>query len=186
MIRRCLLALNSLILSTGLFGCAALWHPDAPPLLRLSPASLGRELTLAQRLDVQVGEQTRSVDVALEIDADEIRMAIMQFGQTVAHVVWDGQHLEQVLAPGWPRVVSGEQVLNDLQLVWWPLAQVRAALPQGWAVMDSFQRRELRHGEHVVVSVQVIKPGHIELIQRADGYTLQVHSQNETPVYSTP
>ena len=99
MIRRCLLALNSLILSTGLFGCAALWHPDAPPLLRLSPASLGRELTLAQRLDVQVGEQTRSVDVALEIDADEIRMAIMQFGQTVAHVVWDGQHLEQVLAP---------------------------------------------------------------------------------------
>ncbi|MES2091237.1 MAG: DUF3261 domain-containing protein [Pseudomonadota bacterium] len=186
MSRRFLISVCSLILLAGLVGCASLLRADAPPLLRLSPASMGRELTVAQRLDVQVGNQTRSVDVALEIDAEAVRMAFMQYGQTVAHVVWDGQHLEQRLAPGWPKVVSAEQVLNDLQLVWWPLAQVQAALPQGWTVTDTFQRRELRHGDRVVVTVRVIEPGHIELIQRADGYTLQVHSQGATPEFAAP
>ena len=186
MFRRFLWVLTSLVMSFGLVGCGALWHRDAPPLLRLSPASLGRELTMAQKLDVQVGDQSRSVDVALEVDAESVRMAIMQFGQTVAHVVWDGQRLEQGLAPGWPKVVSAEQVLNDLQLVWWPLVQVRAALPVGWTVTDSPQRRELRHGDRVVVSVRVIETGHIELIQYADGYTLQVHSQGATPVFTAP
>jgi hypothetical protein len=180
----CLAAM--LALMAGLSGCASWFHGDDMPLLRLSPASLGRELTVVQRLDVQAAGQSRSLDVALEVDAESVRMAVMQLGHTVARLTWDGAKLEQSLAPGWPKVVSAERVLSDLQLVWWPAAQVRSALPADWTLTESTQARELRHGERLVTSVQVLGPGHIELVQHTQGYTVQVHSQGATPVFASP
>jgi hypothetical protein len=112
---RCTMAL---LIASLMTGCALFKGGAAKPLLRLTPASLGRELTAVQRMEVQAAGQSRSLDVALEVDASAVRMAVMQFGQTVARLDWDGQTLTQSLAPGWPSVVSAERVLSDLQLVW--------------------------------------------------------------------
>lgn len=184
-LRGCYLA-AMLALTAGLGGCAA-WLPgDGMPLLRLSPASLGRELTVAQRMDVQAAGQSRSLDVALEVDAEAVRLAIMQLGHTVARLEWDGRKLEQSLAPGWPKVVSAERVLSDLQLVWWPAAQVRSALPAGWTLTESAQARELRHGEQIITSARLLAPGRVELVQHTQGYTVQVRSQGATPVFAAP
>jgi hypothetical protein len=176
----------ALALMAGLGGCASWWHGDNLPLLRLNPASLGRELTVVQRLDVQAVGQSRSLEVALEVDAESVRMAVMQLGHTVARLDWDGAKLEQSLAPGWPKVVSAERVLSDLQFVWWPAAQVRSALPEGWTLTESAQARELRHGERLVTSARVLAPDHIELTQHTQGYAVQVHSQGAAPLFATP
>lgn len=167
-------------------GCASWFQGDGMPLLRLSPASLGRELTVVQRMDVQAAGQSRSLDVALEVDAESVRLAVMQLGHTVARLDWDGRQLEQSLAPGWPKVVSAERVLSDLQLVWWPVDQVRSALPAGWTLTESSHARELRHGEQLITSAKLLAPDHIELIQHTQGYTVQVHSQGATPVFAAP
>jgi hypothetical protein len=37
-----------------------------------------------------------------------------------------------------------------------------------------------------VVTVRVLGPGHVELIQHAEGYTLHVHSQGATPEFLAP
>lgn len=168
-----------------LAGCAT-QPPAATPLLRLAPASLGRELAVVQQLDIQVAGQSRSLDVALEVDAQSVRMAFLQLGQTVARLEWDGRQLEQSLAPGWPKVVSAERVLSDLQLVWWPAAAVRAGLAPGWQLAESPQTRELSHEGRVVVSVRKLAPEHVELIQHAEGYTVQIHTRGASPVFSTP
>lgn len=170
----------------ALSGCAWLKGGPSSPLLRLSPASLGRELTVVQRMDVQAAGQTRSLDVALEADAESVRMAFMQLGQTIARLEWDGQTLTQTLAPGWPEVVSAERVLSDLQLVWWPTEIVRAGLPAGWRLVETAQGRTLFKGDNRVVDVRQIAPGHIELIQGAEGYTVQVRSQGAIPAFSAP
>jgi len=165
-------------------GCASWFQGDGMPLLRLSPASLGRELTVVQRMDVQAAGQSRSLEVALEVDAASVRLAVMQLGHTVARLDWDGRKLDQSLAPGWPKVVSAERGLSDLQLVWWPVDQVRSALPAGWTLTETPQMRELRHGEQRITSAKLLGPGHIELIQHTQGYTVQVHSQGATPVFA--
>ena len=159
---------------------------DAAPLLRLAPSSLGRELAVVQQLDVQAAGQTRSLDVALEADAQSVRMAFMQLGQTIARLEWDGRQLEQSLAPGWPKVVSAERVLSDLQLVWWPAEAVRAGLAPGWALAESPQTRELSYQGRTVTSVRKLAPDHVELIQHAEGYTVQIHTRGASPVFSAP
>lgn len=168
-----------------LAGCAT-QPPAATPLLRLAPSSLGRELAVVQQLDIQAAGQSRSLDVALEVDAQSVRMAFLQLGQTVARLEWDGRQLEQSLAPGWPKVVSAERVLSDLQLVWWPAAAVRAGLAPGWQLAESPQTRELSHDGHVRVSVRKLAPEHVELVQHAEGYTVQIHTRGASPVFSTP
>ena len=160
--------------------------PAATPMLRLAPSSLGRELAVVQQLDVQVAGQTRSLEVALEADAQSVRMAFLQLGQTVARLEWDGRQLAQSLAPGWPRVVSAEQVLSDLQLVWWPAAAVREGLAPGWQLAESPQTRELSYQGRVLTSVRKLAPEHVELVQHAQGYTVQIHTRGASPVFSAP
>lgn len=175
------LALANLMMVLMLAACAGLPQARTPPLLHLSPASLGRELALVQRLEIRVGAQSRTFDVALEIDANELRVVMLQFGQTVARLVWDGHQLQQQLAPGWPAVISAAQVLNDLQMLWWPTDKIRAVLPAGWALIESAQGRELRHGDQLVTSLVMVAPGHIELKQFLVGYLLHVHSKDAEP-----
>lgn len=160
--------------------------PAAAPLLRLAPSTLGRELTVVQQLEVQAAGQTRSLDVALEADAQSVRMAFMQLGQTVARLEWDGRQLAQSLAPGWPKVVSAERVLSDLQLVWWPAGAVRAGLAPGWQLAESPQTRELVYQGRVVTSVRKLAADHVELVQHTEGYTVQVYTRGASPVFSTP
>src|SRR5205085_5595593 len=47
--------------------------------LRLSPASLGRELALQQHMTVSAHGHAQQMDVAIEVDADAVRMAVMDF-----------------------------------------------------------------------------------------------------------
>ncbi|MGH6649219.1 DUF3261 domain-containing protein [Aquabacterium sp.] len=180
--RLAVLAAMTLLLAA----CAWLRGEPAAPLFRLTPASLGRELTVVQRMDVAVAGQHRSLDVALEVDPDAVRLAVMQLGQTIARLDWDGRTLSQTLAPGWPKVVSAERVLSDLQMVWWPADTLRAALPPGWRLFETARGRTFFREDNPVVTVRLVEPGHIELIQGAEGYTVQLHSQGASPAFAEP
>lgn len=149
------------------------------PLLRLSPASLGRGIAVMQRMEVEFQGHMVSFDTALEIDQSELRLAVLQMGQTVARLSWNGEQLSQVFAPGWPEVIPAEQVLSDLQYVWWPRGRVQAALPSGWRLIENPGGRELLHGERQVLSVSVLRAGVIELRHAAPGYTVRLHTDGD-------
>lgn len=181
--------LAGLVGSTGalvLGGCASWQLLESAPLLRLSPASLGRELAVVQRMEVEAQGQVRVFETALEVDQDELRLAVLQLGQTIARLSWDGQTLTQSLAPGWPSVVSAEHVLSDLQYVWWPQAQVQGALPTGWTLLAQADGRELRHGDTVVLDMRAVRPGVIELRHRERGYVVRLQTQGAQPDFGTP
>lgn len=162
-----------------LAGCATAPAPasDAAPVLRLSPASLGRELQAQQQLAVTARGQARRVDVLLEVDAAAVRLALVTFGQTAARLSWDGTTLTEDRAAWLPAVVSGERILSDLQLALWPEASVRAALPAGWFLDADAQGRTLRQRTVPVVTVAYPSPGRILLDQRHDGYQLVIDSR---------
>ncbi|WP_372524500.1 DUF3261 domain-containing protein [Piscinibacter sp.] len=169
---RCVVLLAALLL-----GCATppAGHREAP-LLRLAPAALGRTLALQQQLVVEARGQTQRVDVLLEADADAVRLALLNLGQTVARLEWDGQQLQETRAAWWPAEVRSERILSDLQLVWWPADAVRAALPAGWALSASPAQRELVEGSELVTVVRYLSPTLVELDNRRAGYRLRIES----------
>lgn len=166
-----------LLLASLLAACASV-DPAPPPelTLRLSPASLGRELALQQRMTVQAMGRSQQLDVAIEVDAQAVRMAVLDFGQTVARLDWDGRTLEQTRAPGWPAHITGERVLSDLQLVHWPLAAIAPALPSGWSVRQEDAQRVLRYGDKTMLRVRYPASGTAEIDNLAGGYSVRLEA----------
>jgi hypothetical protein len=177
---------SAIFLLGGLLSACATSSPHlAPPaLLRLSPASLGGTLSLQQQLWVSAQGQEHRFDAVLEVDAEAVRLAVLNLGQTVARLEWDGKNLTESKVAWWPSAVSGERVLSDLQLMLWPVAEIAAALPPGWAVEQSEpQLRTLRDGQELVATVRYLTPTVAELAQLRQAYRIRVESR---PLESAP
>ncbi|MCC2674998.1 MAG: hypothetical protein K0R58_1945 [Ramlibacter sp.] len=166
---------------TALAGCA-LPRPRGVPeayALRLSPASLGRELSLQQRMTVTFAGHSQQMDVALEVDAQVVRLAVLAFGQTVARLDWDGRDLRESRAPGWPPAVTGARVLSDLQLVHWPADAIRRSLPMAYTLEADAQERVLRVGSTALARVRYPATGAAEIDNLAAGYRLRLDAWPE-------
>jgi len=169
-------------------GIPVLLGEETTLTLLLQPATLGMELSMMQRMRVRLDAYPMApspeLEVAFEADASSVRIAILQLSHTVARIDWDGNRVEQQLAPGWPKVVSAERILSDLQMVWWPLSAIQNELPQGWTVRESGAIREFIHGEKVVTTVKAISSRSIELIQAEEGYRVQLTTAGEVPQFA--
>jgi len=151
--------------------------PSATPaLLQLSPASLGRGLALQQQLRFSGKGETQSADALLEVDGEAVRLAIQMAGQSVLRLRWDGKHLQQWRADWLSAAVQGERVLGDLQLAWWPLSAINAALPPGWRLQPTATGRQLRYGDEIVTDIRFPTAGQIDIEQHREGFTLTIIS----------
>jgi len=180
------MALAVSCISVSLLACASLTREQAAPVLRLAPASLGKSLSAVQHLDIEVAGQVRGVDAMLEVDEAQIRLAVLQWGQTIARLSWDGQTLDESLAPGWPRVVSGAQVLSDLQYVWWPSHAIQAVLPNGWVLHEQPRRRTLLHDGRSVLIIDAVGDGTIDMSHLDTGYRVKIRTQGDQPGFVSP
>ncbi len=183
--RRQLIAALALLLAA----CAHQAPAPAVPLLHLSPASLGRELALAQRLTVltlpdaaaDTVVRERSLETQLQVDAQSLQLAAMALNQRVMRLQWDGRQLQVERHPLLPAEVDPERVLRDLQLSCWPLAAVQGALPAGWQAADANDVRELTFDGQLQLRVEGVnracRSGRITLDNRREGYRLSIESR---------
>ena len=182
----------TILAALALAACAH--APEAPrlhlPALKLAPSSLGLSLSLAQRLTVRqlpaaadspMPPQEHSLEVQLEIDASELRLAAFAMGQRVLLLRWDGRELQSQRHPMLPGEVDEAGVLRDIELSYWPVEAIRAALPPGWLLDDAAQRRTLSFdGDPQVVIDYAGSPrwqGRAELDNRLEGYRLSIESK---------
>ena len=171
-------------------GCA-LTPATAPevPVLHLAPSALGQNLNLVQRLTIKklpdaarssLGGSEHSLDVLLQIDQANLKLAAFALGQRVLTLSWDGHQLDSSRHPLLPVAVGAEEVLRDIQLVYWPPAAIRQALPADWTVADIGSTRTLSFQQQpeVVVSYSAVPAwtGRAELDNRAEGYRLVIES----------
>ncbi len=159
--------------------------PPAEFSLRLSPGSLGRELQLAQRITVVRGEERRSFDAQLEVDAASVRIAAVALGQTVASLHWDGTTLEQHVSAHVPPAVTAERILSDVQLAWWPATAIRAGLRDGFTLEEGQGQRALLldGAPFAQVTYEGTAPAwaHVHLTHQRFGYALDIESVEATP-----
>ncbi len=195
------IVLTALVSTLG--ACAWLQGPGEPvPALKLAPAALGFEMSVAQRVTVSQpappGDDTPhsiSADAVLEVDANSVRMAVLGLGQAMLRVEWDGRQLTQSHAPGWPDAADGGQILNDVQLALWPAQSIRAALPQGWTLSDHIAtssapaQRWLMHDGHPSVRIDYPGPQRtvmVHLDRRAqEAWRVEIESASALP-FSPP
>jgi hypothetical protein len=175
---RCVaVALVAAVLVLSLAACATPSASTSAPLLRLQPSALGQTLALQQRLTVQAQGRIQQLDVALEADAQAVHLAVLDLGQVVARLEWDGHALRESRAAGWPDAVRGERILSDLQLVYWPAEAIRPALPAGWSLAVQDGMRSLRSGERTVLQVRYPAAGAAELENLVERYRIRIESR---------
>lgn len=177
--RTSLRRLAALSLALALAACATVPSRVAVelPVLQLPPSALGRSMALQQRLEFVFGREQRELDALLEVDAQQVRLAVQALGRSGVTLVWDGTTLQQTRADWLPATVRGERVLDDLQFVHWPVEAIGSALPVGWAVDEAANgTRVLRQGGEVWLRATHRAANTVELENRAEGYRLVVHS----------
>lgn len=154
------------------------------PLLRLSPASLGRYLSEHQVLSIEgPGGEAATLDVLLEIDDRELRMALLQTGRVMARLQWDGSQLQTMRAPGWPEDISEERILSDMQMALWPLSAVQASLPPSWSIEQHASTRYLRERSQDRVVFASHEPGHMIIDYLHSGWRLAIRSRTSGPTH---
>lgn len=152
---------------------------DAAPSLRLTPAALGREMALQQRLDFFLGERRESIEAMVEVDAGSVRVVMHAQGQVALRLEWDGHTLDQTRAEWLPPVLDAQRVLDDLQLVYWPAAAIKERLPAGWHLVDTPGSRRLLQDGEIVATVVYVAANHARL--RRQTYALDIHSVPVAP-----
>ncbi|QNP49324.1 DUF3261 domain-containing protein [Diaphorobacter aerolatus] len=152
-------------------------QPTASPWLALAPSALGCAAAAQQRLTVQPpGQQGRELDALLEVDASTMRLAILNLGQMVGTLEWDGQQINPQLSRWWPAVLKPEQVLGDVQLAFWPQQAIVRALPAGWSLQVSGGERVLRYDGVERVKVRQLDVNALEVVYPQGRWSLRIDS----------
>ncbi|HEY9103768.1 DUF3261 domain-containing protein [Chitinimonas sp.] len=173
-----------------LAACATVRQPPLVlPSLQLAPGAFGQSVSLVQRLRLEqagINRLTsrptapRTLDAILEIDPDRVQLAGIAFEQRVLTILWDGHKLRENRHPFLPAEIDAARVLRDVQLVYWPLESVAAALPAGWSVAEQGESRSLSYGGEARVTVTYRgRPrwvGQAEIDNKVEGYKLTIDS----------
>jgi hypothetical protein len=113
-----------------LTACVSTPHRVAPgnaadwPLL--SPASLGQSHQISQVLRGDYAEHSFSLRSVVTVDATQLTViGVTSMGLRAFTLKYDGEHLSEGRAPQVPDALQAKQLLNDLQLAFWPLTELQ-------------------------------------------------------------
>jgi hypothetical protein len=152
----------------------------------LPPASLGKPVTVTQVLRGAFGGREATLNCVVSVQPSKLLIVgTTAVGVRAFTVEFDGAAIQASAQPGMPQSFSGERLLNDVQLAYWPLAVLTAALDgTQWKVTEPASgTRRLRYGERLVAEVHYSEPaadpwqGRIWIVNLQYGYTLQLDSR---------
>jgi hypothetical protein len=172
-------------LLTGLVGCTQLSaHRDYQSLPLLSPATFGVEASALQRLSVtnETDGAMLVLDAAVEVDSQQLRVAGFLLGQRILLLSWDGDVLQEMRDPVVPKSLNGRAILRDLQLVYWPVAAVRAALRPGWRLEEQASERRLYYGAGLILESKrhdTVPLGDAQLWNHLEHYRIDIKASND-------
>ncbi|PRC95147.1 DUF3261 domain-containing protein [Solimicrobium silvestre] len=161
-----------------------------PPLparldLKLAPAELGESISLQQHLIVERNGRIDDLDAALEVDATQLQLVGIAFGQRVLSLNYDGKQVSSWRHVMLPKQVRAEDILEDIQLTLWPIESIRKALPSGWTIEDNGLRRTLMMGGEVVCIINYSAmprwSGTVKLENLRYHYSLIIQSVSNNP-----
>lgn len=174
----------ALAAALGLSACA-LFQPRNPaaPFAPLPPASLGHTVQAEQILRIAHSERSLTLQCVAGVTPAETSLnCFTALGQRAFHLKHDGQTLSAEAA-GDTEAIAPERILTDLQLAYWPLSALVAALAGSrWQLSEPAPglRRLRRDGAlHTEVHYSGATPwnGRLWLVNFEQRYSLDIVSR---------
>lgn len=110
----------------ALAGCA----PPRPLLSPLPPQTLGTSITVRQQVTAYFDGDRRQLQVALNVAPNDLSLiGLTAIGQRLFTLSWESGHARLHSNIESISKIDPTRILADLQLAYWPLPRLRAALP---------------------------------------------------------
>lgn len=172
-------------LAAGLSGCSLLpGGQKAPPLGNVTPLGTGLDLTLpatpnypgafsaSQVVSAQYQDQRVTFQAVLELSPDKADIVLTApAGPRILGIHWTRAGITEDRTLLAPSQLNALNVLGDIFISQWPLAEVRKAVPPGVDVLDVGTTRQVIGNGHVIVDIKTIRT--------EDGVTRQTLTQND-------
>jgi hypothetical protein len=153
--------------------------PDDWPLS--PPSALGRSVQVKQILHAAFGDETVDLQCVLTVAPDRLTVVgVTPLGVRAFSIAYDGNRVDAQRASQAPSFIGGARLLDDIQLVFWPLPALQAALtPSGWTVVEPFVgTRRLLRDRTLIAEVHYAGTdpwsGRAWLVNFRDRYTLSI------------
>lgn len=183
------LLLGALLLSA----CSAPKQDSTRPQAWLKPGTLvtlpapGITPTISQQqlLTARVKGKTQSLMVLLNADGQKVMLAgLSPLGIRLFRLTYDAQGVKTQQSITLPEMPPASQVLADIMLSYWPLADWERQLPKGWTLKDTGLRRELRddHNELIETVQYLMRNGSrqpISIQHHRFGYAIAIQHLDE-------
>jgi len=160
----------------GATSCASLPAPaETWPLAPAVAFDPHRELTQSVLIE-RDKEQLRLVGRLQLDDRGLVMVAFTPLGQRLFTIEYTPQGLVLDRSVALPETVDLIQVLGDLQLVYWPIADLEDAFGPDWVIQESDGGRRLLHRGRLVGEVRHIGPRRIEIHALARRYVIRIET----------
>lgn len=155
-----------------------------PKIELLAPSTAQSSFSANQILNVTHNGQTHQLESLLEWDASTIRLAIVKFGKRIMTVNYDGVRVDVQKEAFVPDALQGEQVLSDIQLVYWSTEALKNALPADFSITDTDDVRAVSYKNQMIYRINyhadhnmsVPRENSVHLSQLIYGYEMTVQS----------
>ncbi|MGZ5054789.1 MAG: DUF3261 domain-containing protein [Methylobacter sp.] len=154
-------------------------HADKPELMPMAQP-LGPARRIVQQINATWADRQESLLAILELDAQHIAMAgLSNDGLSLFNLTYDGRTVRSDKSPLLPESVAPEFIISDLQLVYWPIAELQKVLPADWRLESDENKRILivRNRKQVEVnylSPDPVWPKAVELVNFQYNYRLNI------------
>ncbi|MDO9046301.1 MAG: DUF3261 domain-containing protein [Methylobacter sp.] len=152
----------------------------AKPELMPIAQPLGPARRIVQQINAVWADRQESLLAVLELDARHIAMAgLSNDGLSLFNLTYDGNTVVSDKSPLLPESVNPEFIITDLQLVYWPIAELQKKLPVEWRLEAARNKRILivRNKKQVEVnylSPDPVWPKAVELVNFQYNYRLYI------------
>jgi len=152
------------------------YKPELMPIAR----PLGPPRRIVQQINAVWADRQESLLAVLELDAKHIAMAgLSNDGLSLFNLTYDGRTVKSDKSPLLPEQVAPEFIISDLQLVYWPVAELQKILPAEWRLEVAENKRILivRNKKQVEVnylSPDPVWPKSVELVNFQYNYRLNI------------
>jgi hypothetical protein len=166
-----------------LAGCATLHIPQKPTTpgrigLQLAPATLGKSISLQQHLIAHYADHKGELDTVLEIDPKHLSLVGLMFGQRILTLYYDGKTLKVWKNPRVPSQISGENILEDIELTLWPADVIQKALPIEWTIEEKNKQRIILLNNNPIIIINYLNKNTVILNNLRYHYQLTIQSSD--------
>ncbi|MGZ5602385.1 MAG: DUF3261 domain-containing protein [Methylobacter sp.] len=152
---------------------------DKPELMPIA-RPLGPARRIVQQINAVWADRQKSLLAVLELDANHIAMAgLSNDGLSLFNLSYDGHAIVSDKSPLLPESVNPEFIISDLQLVFWPLAELQKILPADWRLEAAQNKRIVTVGNNKQVEINYLSPDPVwpkavELVNFRYNYRLNI------------